>query len=347
MCGSCAAICPSGINHYSQFMEMRTRMVNDHGEKPAVRSLVYILSREYKLRLAAGVAKFGQKILPDTLREKYNLGNIPLKRFPRMNKSPFRQVLPEENVPPTASKGNILYFTGCATQFLFDGTGFSTVRILNQLGYTVIIPKGQTCCSIPLLYHGAVDQAAHNISANLKCLDQKNIRAIIVDCPTCGAALKNEYPSLSEKLNLDEAVTREISSKVTDIMSFLLTESAGMTLPPVSDKIKVSYHLPCHLKNSPGGQNATEKVLEMIPGIDYIRAADTDACCGGGGTFFYEYPDISKRMVDEKIKHVKETKASIWLTDCPVCRINLSGNLQETDKIRVMHPAEIFNLIKK
>ena len=31
MCGSCAAICPSGINHYSKFMDMRAKMAQDHG----------------------------------------------------------------------------------------------------------------------------------------------------------------------------------------------------------------------------------------------------------------------------------------------------------------------------
>ncbi|MCK5349651.1 MAG: (Fe-S)-binding protein, partial [Desulfobacula sp.] len=44
MCGSCAAICPSGINHYSQFIEMRTKMNQDHGEKIAIKSLVFLLA---------------------------------------------------------------------------------------------------------------------------------------------------------------------------------------------------------------------------------------------------------------------------------------------------------------
>jgi len=99
MCGSCTSICPSGINHYSQFMEMRTKMREDHGEKPAVKSLIYLLANEYRIKFAAGFAKFGQKIIPQDFIQKYNLGNIPLKKFPRLNDKPFRKAVPEIILP--------------------------------------------------------------------------------------------------------------------------------------------------------------------------------------------------------------------------------------------------------
>ena len=84
--------------------------------------------------------------------------------------------------------------------------------------------------------------------------------------------------------------------------------------------------------------------MKNLPGIDYIRAVDADECCGGGGTFFYEYPEISKEMVKGKIENAKKTGAQIWLTDCPVCRINLSGNLKGDDNLIVKHPVEMIEL---
>jgi len=342
MCGSCAAICPSGINHYSQFMEMRTQMRKDHGEKPAIKSLIYLLANEYRIKFAAGFAKFSQRIIPQNFIQKYNLGNIPLKRFPRLNKKPFRQAVPEIILPGKNMRGTVLYFTGCATNYIFDETGFSTIKILKQMGYKVIIPEKQTCCGIPMLFHGAGDQAKKNVLTNIECLTQNDIKAIIVDCPTCGTALKNEYPALLKKFNPGDTAAIEISAKVIDIMSFILQESGHGDLSVDVDKIKVTYHLPCHLKNSFQASNSTEKVLNNLSRVEYTRAVDVDECCGGGGTFFYEYPEISKKMVDEKIKNAKSTGAQVWLTDCPVCRINLSGNLKETDNITVKHPVEII-----
>ena len=379
MCGACAAICPSGINHYSKFMEMRTRMAEDHGEKIAIKSLVYLLSSEFRIRFAAGFAKLGQRITPQILFEKYDLGNIPLKRFPILNKKPFRQAATETSrsevgMPETGNKGSVLYFTGCATNYLFDKTGFATVNILRSMGYKVIIPEKQTCCGIPMLFHGAKDKAKKNILTNIKCLnpdsfEQENIKAIIVDCPTCGSALKNEYPALQDDFSPEIAdAASAISSKVIDIMSFILQESDSTNLAQSmenlksdilkhdsstnqtspenieSQKTEVTYHLPCHLKNSLQAPNNTETILKNMPGLSYIRAVDADECCGGGGTFFYEYPEVSKEMVKGKIENAKKTGAKVWLTDCPVCRINLSGNLKENDNILVKHPVEMIGL---
>ena len=348
MCGSCAAICPSGINHYSQFMEMRTKMKHDHGEKTAIKSLFFLLAREYRIRFAAGFAKFSQRIIPQNFIQKYNLGNIPLKRFPELNKNPFRQAVPEVILPDKNKKGTVLYFTGCATNYVFDETGFSTINLLKQLGYKIIIPEKQTCCGIPMLFHGAKDQAKENILTNIECLSQDNIKAIIVDCPTCGSALKNEYPALQKELCLNDTAALEISSKVIDIMSFILQESNNSDLlkkpAKIPDRIKVTYHLPCHLKNGLQSSNNTEQVLKQTPGLEYVAAKDVDECCGGGGTFFYEYPEISKQMASTKIKNIKKTGAKVWLTDCPVCRINLSGNLKDKDNIIVKHPVEMIKL---
>ena len=378
MCGSCSAICPSGIDHYSQFMKMRTTMIHDHGEKAEIKSLIFLLAKEYRIKFSANVAKLGQNIIPQKFFEKYNLGSIPINNFPKLNKKPLRQAVSETITTDTDKKGSVLYFTGCATNYLFDQTGFSTIDVLKRMGYNVIIPESQTCCGIPMLFHGAKEKAKKNILTNIKCLDPNNfkpndinpddIKAIIVDCPTCGSALKNEYPALKNELTAEIAETAsQISAKVIDIISFIKQESGNNDLLRnletlqtqknkkylenlenqdnlETDKIKVTYHLPCHLKNSLQAPDNTETILKALPKLDYIKAVDSDECCGGGGTFFYEYPEVSQKMVSLKIENAKKTGAQIWLTDCPVCRINLAGNLKENDNIIVKHPVEMIGL---
>jgi glycolate oxidase iron-sulfur subunit len=71
---------------------------------------------------------------------------------------------------------------------------------------------------------------------------------------------------------------------------------------------------------------------------------DAAACCGGGGTFFYEYPDISQKMMAKKLTNARAAGADFWLTDCPVCRINLHGSLSEKDNLTVIH---LVTLISK
>lgn len=338
MCGSCAANCPSGVDHYAQFMEMRSRLILDQGDRAEIRGLVYLLAKEHRLRLAMGAARLGQTVIPDYFQKKYRLGNISVKKYPKLNRKPFRSAVGEQIAPEGAERGTVLYFTGCATNYIFDETGFSTLKLLGRLGYRVIIPRQQTCCSIPMLYHGGVEEARANIVANVECLQHDTAQAIIVDCPTCGAALKKEFPAMMRKFGLDDAAALAIAAKTTDLLSFLHDhlELLEFRQSEGEPSRKVSYHLPCHLKNS---FTSADRVLRRIPGLVYVEAADAGECCGGGGTFFYEYPEVSAKMAAAKIENLRRTGAALWLTDCPVCRINLTGQLSDEDSITMMHPA--------
>jgi glycolate oxidase iron-sulfur subunit len=107
-------------------------------------------------------------------------------------------------------------------------------------------------------------------------------------------------------------------------------------------KETVTYHLPCHLKNHGQDKNMVENLLKQLPYVDYQKTRDWDSCCGGGGFFFNEYPDISKKIVDGKIKNAVSTGAQSWATGCPGCRVQLSGNLPQKDMLDVCHPMEII-----
>ena len=70
MCGSCTAHCPSAVDHYPEFIRMRSEMIKDHREKVEIRSLVYMLAKESRLNLAASLAKVGQSMTPKAIAEK-------------------------------------------------------------------------------------------------------------------------------------------------------------------------------------------------------------------------------------------------------------------------------------
>jgi glycolate oxidase iron-sulfur subunit len=360
MCGACKVACPSGINHYGKFMEMREQMAKSQPDPPVIRSLVYLLAEEYRLRM-------GARLTPKFLADKYRIGNIPVHRFPKMNPAPFHRTLPGTIPARGIRRGRVAYFIGCATQYLFGDTGRSTVDILTRLGYEVVISKNQTCCGIPMMFHGARDRAALNMAANLTALaaafDTGSCDAVIVDCTTCGAALKDEYPALMDTLvrrpdpdpsrHLDPALFEKldalppdihtrIAGKTRDILSFIHEHLNLLEIRPKLTPDKVIYHAPCHTRNSFNADGTVTDLLAGLPCFDYIPVPDTAACCGGGGTFFYEYPDISKKMMAKKLAHARAAGADYWLTDCPVCRINLHGSLSEQDHLTVTHPVTLI-----
>ncbi len=113
-------------------------------------------------------------------------------------------------------------------------------------------------------------------------------------------------------------------------------------MAPDTPRHKVIYHAPCHSRNSFNSQPKVQALLKALPCFDYTPVPDEAACCGGGGTFFYEYPDLSQKMMAKKLAHARDAGADFWLTDCPVCRINLHGSLSEQDRLTVAHPVTLI-----
>ncbi len=340
MCGSCVAHCPSGVDHPSMFMHMREELSKEHGDRIEIRSMVYLLAKEQRLKHAASLANRAQKIIPGSLKKKCTLGTIPADRIPELNKKPFRSTLERTMEPKGAIRGTVVYFTGCATNFIFEKVGQATVGLLTRMGYRVVIPKEQTCCSIPMLYHGAVDQAQKNVEKNVACLLVPEADFILVDCPTCGSALQKEYPLLAERYGLDAQRVQELAQKVVDVVSFLRDHAGLPELQSAEHPVAVTYHAPCHLKNVFG--SSSESVLEQVQELDYRPSGDARECCGGGGTFCYEYPEVSAKMSLAKAANARKTGAQYWLTDCPVCRINLEGQLEDEDRLQLLHPVEVL-----
>lgn len=343
MCGACTANCPSGVPHDRLFMRMRAHLCPDYGEDWRLKVLFHLLTHDQQLALAARFARFGRKAVLERVVREATLGSIPLKRLPAFNGRPFRDQVPAVSLPAGEPRGTVLYFTGCATQHLFDGVGHAVVRVLTRMGFRVEIPRGQVCCGLPLFAHGKLTAARNSIETNIALLDRKGIAAVVTDCATCGSALRREYAAVLDELGLPAAAARRLASRVRDVSEFILENDALLepALDPGAHRETVTYHAPCHLRNAQGVKTGVADLLDRLPHAAYVPASDADACCGGGGTFFYDYPEISRRMAARKIENARATGARYWVTGCPGCRVNLAGNLSDTDGITVLHPVEL------
>ena len=69
----------------------------------------------------------------------------------------------------------------------------------------------------------------------------------------------------------------------------------------------------------------------------------TEECCGFGGTFCVKYPDISTKMVDDKIAHVQASGATAVLGGDLGCLLNIAGRLlREDKKVHARHVLEVL-----
>ncbi len=71
--------------------------------------------------------------------------------------------------------------------------------------------------------------------------------------------------------------------------------------------------------------------------------ADANVCCGFGGTFCVKYPEISARMVSDKLANIEASGADTVLGGDLGCLLNIAGVLKRSaSPVNVYHVAEVL-----
>ena len=339
LCETCTVNCPSGVKIDRLFKAMRAEVLKKF-KLPLYKQMMFnILSSD---RLLPFCMFWGRTIgnpLMSLLPQKGKIGAIAFSKLPRLNAQPLLDQYPE-TIAAAKARGRVLYFPGCATNYLFENIGHSVIKVLKRLNVEVIIPKDQKCCSLPIFLSGARKMALGNIKKNIDVFNRyDHVDAIIVDCATCGAAFKEEYVHILEEMGEDAEAARKFRDKVMDISQYLAKFDMKKYLQPL--KGRVTYHDPCHLLRSQKIKDEPRALLKQIPGLEFIEMAGADVCCGGGGTFQLDHPEISEGITKNKIQSIKDTGADTVASGCPGCRLQINGNLGN-EAIKVVHPIELL-----
>jgi len=324
---------------------MRVKLNENLGNKVSKKALFTALNNPLLMRLGARVARVGLDIIPFPRNLGACIGNIPLGRLPRFNKRLFRHSVGEKVPSKTSRSGTVIYFVGCATDMIYEDVGHAVVNVLTHLGLEVLIPQYQVCCAVPMFLSGARDQALPNIHKNLAILDRNDIDFIVVDCATCGGALKKGIPHLLEDMGLDTDKALRIAKKVRDVSEIVADNIDKLPLekPRDGNTVSVTYHDPCHLVRSMKVSAPPRTILRSIEGVDFLEMQGADQCCGGAGSFQFEHVDMSAGVTARKKENVRATGASVLATGCPGCRLTLTGNLGEATDPRVVHTIQLVS----
>ena len=83
--------------------------------------------------------------------------------------------------------------------------------------------------------------------------------------------------------------------------------------------------------------------LIQIAGHTYVPSKDEDVCCGFGGSYSIDFPEISSEILKKKLDNVEGANVELLVTDCPGCVIQLRGGLDKRGgKIQVKHISEVL-----
>ena len=235
---------------------------------------------------------------------------------------------------------NIGLFVTCLVDLIRPSVGFAAVALLEHAGFTVEVPRGQTCCGQPAYNSGDRSDAC--------AIAQRVIDAfagytyVVVPSGSCAGMLKEHYVKLLADDPVWARKAQDFSEKVYEIVSFL-SEVAKVDNLPGNYTGRVTYHDSCSNLRELGVQSQPRALLEMIEGIELVEMPETEICCGFGGLFSVKYPDISNAMVTRKVGNVMETNTDMVLAGDLGCLMNIAGKLRREGKpVAARHIVELL-----
>lgn len=235
---------------------------------------------------------------------------------------------------PVGPAGRVVYFTACSTEHYETRVGRAAVRVLDHLGYEVIVPEAR-CCGLPLLSNGEFPAARRYHRANVTSLVEYARAGIpIVGTSTsCTLTLKEEAPELLDAYDED---SRLVAATTSDIHEFLLGLAAGRLGSLREVPIHLPYHPPCQYRAHRLGIPARE-VLDMVPGLELVESGV--GCCGIAGTYGYktEKYRIAMDVGRPLFEFVEREAAPVVACDSETCRWQITHGTG----VAAIHPIEV------
>jgi L-lactate dehydrogenase complex protein LldE len=237
-------------------------------------------------------------------------------------------------------KPRVALFVTCLVDLHRPTVGFAAIRLLEQAGCLVEVPRAQTCCGQPA-YNSGDRATARDLARGI--LDAfGGYDYVVAASGSCAGMLKEHLPHLFDDDPNLRAKADALAANTFELVSFL-TDVLGVTTPAARyDGGAVTYHDSCSGLRELGIKQQPRRLLQAM-GVDIVEMAEPEICCGFGGTFCVKYPDISVRMVSDKVRDCAATGAETLLAGDLGCLLNLAGRIwREGHHIKVRHVAEVL-----
>lgn len=346
-CGKCTEVCAGKLDIPGMILEIRNRVGDNKGLAFTPKFILDVVSNRRLFHSLLRVASKAQlpfsKGQPTIRHLPFFLSGLTEKRsLPTIADVPFRDVIKKMNQEVKNPKGTIAFFGGCLVDFVYPKIGEGVVKVLNEKGYKVTFPEGQSCCGAPATYMGDRQNARKSAILNIEAMNAENVDYVVSACPTCTHAL---IDSFKELLADDPAMLKraeELSKKSMDF-SKLLTVLGGLEEGGDGVPLKVTYHDSCHLRRKMGVIMEPRNILTNIKGVDLVEMNESDRCCGFAGSYSIKFPEMSGPILERKLRNIEATGADVVAVDCPGCLMQINGGLDQTDlKVKVKHTAELL-----
>lgn len=322
-CRTCEAVCPSGVP-YGRIIE-HGRAEVERLRRPALKRLVVraglreVLSHPGRLRVAAAATRVAQTLGMTSIVS----AGRQLPRLGRPYSAPAAGFVP----PIGRRKFRVAFLTGCVMPIFYPASHRSSVKLLQLAGCEVWFPKAQKCCGALHAHNGDLEEARRLRMVNEAVFDSEDFDYLVVNSAGCASHIKDFYEGLG--------------ARTRDLFEFLV--EVGLPAPNREQRVRVTYQDPCHLAHAQRIKAQPRAVLRSLPGVDFVEMPHADICCGSAGIYNAIEPEMSRRILDEKLENLLSVKPEIVVTANPGCQMQLAAGLHSRGirTVPVQHLAEL------
>lgn len=238
------------------------------------------------------------------------------------------------------SHPNVALFVTCLVDLFRPAVGFAAVKLLEEAGCTVTVPRAQTCCGQPAYNAGDRADAAAIVRQTVPVLEPFDY--VVAPSGSCAAMLRRHWPALVADDPDIGARAAAVAGRTWELTQFLADVRAVDSVAAQYDGI-AAYHDSCSGLRELGIRAQPRRLLAGVAGLTVRELGAPEECCGFGGLFAVKYPDISDRLVSDKADDIEATGADTLLAGDLGCLMNMAGKLKRRGSaVRARHVAEVL-----
>lgn len=230
-------------------------------------------------------------------------------------------------------------FIPCLVEHVLPQVGEATAVALARAGVAPVLPKGQTCCGQFAYKRGRADLTRPLARRFVEIFAD----APVVVCPSGSCtAMVRRYPSLFAEGDPWRERAAAVAAKTFELGQYLVDELGVVDLG-ARFAATATLHASCQTTRVLGAGSATEALLAKVAGLKLIPLARPERCCGFGGAFSVDYPEVSQAILSEKIDDIVASGAEAVITAEPSCLVNIASALAKREiPVRPLHLAEVL-----
>ena len=238
------------------------------------------------------------------------------------------------------NRPRVALFVTCLVDLHRPSVGFAAIQLLEEAGCDVEVPRAQTCCGQPA-YNSGDRRTAQALGRQV--LDAfAGFDYVVVPSGSCGGMIAHHLPGLFDDDPNLRARADALGAQTYELVQFLTDVMSVQSVQARYDGV-ATYHDSCAGLRELGIKAQPRALLAGVAGLELREMAEAEVCCGFGGTFCVKYPEISTRMVSDKVADIVATGADTLLAGDLGCLLNMAGRLsREGHPVRVRHVAEVL-----